>query len=188
MGRRGCASAMGMIKFPSSCSSPKALCNQFIDYYICSMYNNSIIIAKPHGFLLTSKVLCGYIWSVLRNNISIIGNSIFSSLGKFVLTHWGPVTHICVSKLTIIGSDNGLSPDLRQAIFLTNAGIWLIGPLGTNFSEILIGIHILSFKKMPLKMYSAKCRPFCLGLNVLKLYDSPEHSNNIKYELYGIMT
>ena len=31
-----CASAMGMIKFPSSCSSPKALCNQFIDYYICS--------------------------------------------------------------------------------------------------------------------------------------------------------
>ena len=27
---------MGMIKFPSSCSSPKALCNQFIDYYICS--------------------------------------------------------------------------------------------------------------------------------------------------------
>ena len=36
MGRRGCASAMGMIKFPSSCSSPKALCNQFIDNYICS--------------------------------------------------------------------------------------------------------------------------------------------------------
>ena len=36
MGRRGCASAMGMIKFPSSCSSSKALCNQFIDYYICS--------------------------------------------------------------------------------------------------------------------------------------------------------
>ena len=26
------------------------------------------------------------------------------------LTHWGRVTHICVSKLTIIGSDNGLSP------------------------------------------------------------------------------
>ena len=36
MGRRGCASAMGMIKFPSSCSSPKALYNKFIDYYICS--------------------------------------------------------------------------------------------------------------------------------------------------------
>ena len=26
------------------------------------------------------------------------------------LTHWGRVTHICVSKLAIIGSDNGLSP------------------------------------------------------------------------------
>ena len=27
-----------------------------------------------------------------------------------LLTHWGRVTHICVSDLTSIGSDNGLSP------------------------------------------------------------------------------
>ena len=52
------------------------------------------------------------------------------------LTHWGRVTHICVSKLAIIGSDNGLSPGRRQAIIWTNAGIMVIGPLGTNFSEI----------------------------------------------------
>ena len=32
------------------------------------------------------------------------------------LTHWGRMTHICVSKLTIIASDNGLSPGWRQAI------------------------------------------------------------------------
>ena len=51
------------------------------------------------------------------------------------------VTHICVGKLTIIGSDNGLSPERRQAIIWTNAGILLIGPLETNFSEILIEIQ-----------------------------------------------
>ena len=56
---------------------------------------------------------------------------------KFVLTHWGRVTHICVSELTIIGSDNGLSPGRRQAIIWTNAGILLIRTLGTNVSEIL---------------------------------------------------
>ena len=67
------------------------------------------------------------------------------------LTHWGRVTHICVGKSTIIGSDNGLSPGRRQAIIWTNAGILLIEPLGTNFSEILIGIQIFSFKKMCLK-------------------------------------
>ena len=72
-----------------------------------------------------------------------------------------------VSNLTVIGSDNGLSPDRRQAIIWTNAGLLLIGPLGTNFSEILIGIHTFSFKKMYLKMSSAKWRPFCLGHNVL---------------------
>ena len=83
------------------------------------------------------------------------------------LTHWGSVMHICVVKLTIIGSDNGLSPGRRQAIIWTNAGILLIGPLGTNFIEILIGIQTFSFKKMHLKMSSAKWRPFCLSLNVL---------------------
>ena len=84
-----------------------------------------------------------------------------------VLTHWDRVTHICVGKLTIIGSDNGLSPGRRQAIIWTNAGILLIGPLGTNFSEILIEIQSFSFKKTHLKMSSGKWRPFCLGLNVL---------------------
>ena len=89
--------------------------------------------------------------------------------GEFVpfLTHWGRVTHICVNKVTIIGSDNGLAPGRRQAIIWTNAGIFLIGPLGTNFSEILIEIDTFSLKKMRLKMSSATWRPFCLGLNVL---------------------
>ena len=87
--------------------------------------------------------------------------------GAHELTHWGRVTHICVSTLTIIGSDNGLSPRRRQVIIWTNAGMLLIGPLGTNFSEILIKIQIFSLKKIHLKMSSAKCRPFCLGLNVL---------------------
>ena len=77
------------------------------------------------------------------------------------------MTHISVSKLTIIGSDNGLSPDRRQAIIWTNAGILLIWTLGTNFTEISSEIHAFSFKKMHLKMSSAKWRPFCLGLNVL---------------------
>ena len=77
------------------------------------------------------------------------------------------MTHICVGKLTIIGSDNGLSPDRRQAIIWTNAGILLIGPLGTNFSEISSEIHTFSFKKKRLNKSSAKWRPFYLGLNVL---------------------
>ena len=76
------------------------------------------------------------------------------------LTHWGRVTHICVNKLTTIGSDNGLSPGWRQVIIWTNAGILLIWNLGTNFSEISSEIQAFSFKKMHLKMSSAKWRPF----------------------------
>ena len=85
------------------------------------------------------------------------------------LTNWGRVTHICVGKLTTIGSDNGLSPGRRQAITWTNAGILLIETLGTNFSDILIGIKIFSFKKMRLKnvceMGSILSRPQCVKVN-----------------------
>ena len=76
--------------------------------------------------------------------------------------------HISVGNLTIIGSDNGLSPSRRQAIVWTNAGILSIGPLGTNFSAILNEIITFSFKKLYLKVSSGKWRPFCLSLNVLK--------------------
>ena len=85
------------------------------------------------------------------------------------LSHWGRMTHLCVGKLTTIGSDNVLSPRRRQAIIWTNAGILLIRTLGTKFSEILSEIRTFSFKKLHLKVSSAKWRPFCLGLNVLTL-------------------
>ena len=90
-----------------------------------------------------------------------------------ILTHWGRVMHKCVSKLTIIGSDNGLSPGRRQAIIWTNARILLIGPLGTNLSEILIEIYTFSLKKIHLKVSSGKWRPSCLGLNVLNAFSIP---------------
>ena len=91
---------------------------------------------------------------------------------SYSLTHWGWVTHVYVSNLTIIGSDNGLSPGRRQAIAWTNVGILLIGPLATNFSKMLIEIHTFSFKKIHLKMSFGKWRSFCLGFSVLKVTSS----------------
>ena len=84
-----------------------------------------------------------------------------------ILPHWGRVTHVCVGKPTTIGSDNGLSAARRQATIRTNAGVLLIRPLGTNFGEILFRIRMFSFKKMHLKISSAKWRTFCLGHNMI---------------------
>ena len=102
-------------------------------------------------------------WTICRHNDGKYGTA-----WKQHLTHWGQVMHICISKLTIIGSDNGLSPGWRQAIIWTNGGISFIRPLGTNFSEILIGVQTFSFKKTELKMSSDKWSSFCLSLNELK--------------------
>ena len=94
-----------------------------------------------------------------------------------MLTHWGRATHISVGNLTIIGSDNGLSPDRRQAIIWTNARLLSIAPLRIYFNENLIEIQQFSLKKTHVKLSSAKWRPSCLGLNVL---------NNVRYELISL--
>ena len=94
------------------------------------------------------------------------------------VTHWGRVTHTCISKLTIIGSDNDLLPGRYQAIIWTNAGILLNGPLASTFCEILCKIYIFSFKKMHLKMSSGNWQPFCFGLNVLMKHYVPVIHHN----------
>ena len=112
-----------------------------------------------------------FIWPITDQSTSFkMSTKIWNWAALWVLTHWGRVTHISDSKLTIIGSDNGLSPGRRQAIIWTNIEIILTGPLGTNFSKLLIDISSFSFKKMHLKMLSWKWRQFCLGLNVLTVY------------------
>ena len=57
-------------------------------------------------------------------------------------------------------SDYGLPPGRRQAIIWTHVGILLIGPFGTNFSEILI--HENAFGNAIRKVAA-----ICFGFNVL---------------------
>ena len=134
---------------------------------------NWMWVCLIHSFTYTGKKTT---WNYLIYNTGRIASAIpwqtrcwqWNSLREAnILTHWGRVTHIFVGNLTIIGSDNGLSPGRRQAIIETNAGILSIGPLGRSFNEISIGIQTFSFKKMHLNMSSAKWRPFCPGLNEL---------------------
>ena len=121
------------------------------------------------SFFLTNLGLNSFIFmfSAFRFKFTTVFCSIDNKSHSATVTHWGRVTHICVGKLTIVGSDNGLLPRRRQAIIWTSAGILLLGPLGTNCSEILIGFKLFSFRKMHWKMLSGKWQPFCLGLNVL---------------------
>ena len=114
-------------------------------------------------------------------------------LGLNVSTHWVPGKHICISKLTIIASDNVLSPGRHQA---TNGGILWIGPLGTKFSRTLIEIHEFSFKKMHLKMSFEKCVnqqnswdivnifswSFCFNDKILKAYFNEITLNTLSTE------
>ena len=128
-----------------------------------------LIINTPRNSWRSSDTTWRQIsWSKL--GLSLVHDYLDQSDSVSVKTHWGRVTHICVSKQTIIGSDNDLSPGRRQAIIWTNAGIVLIGTLGTNFSEILIEIRIFSFTKMGLNVSSAKWLPCCLGLNELNFH------------------
>ena len=83
------------------------------------------------------------------------------------LTHWDRAMRICVSKLTTIVSDNGLSPDRHQIIIWTNSWILLIEPLGTNFSEILSDIHIYLHSRKRVWKCRLRNGDHFLGRNVL---------------------
>ena len=131
--------------------------------------NNSSALGMGAADRVWLGILCGNLY---KQNIHTLSSGYWHlkiALLNALLTHWGRATHICVGRLTIIGSDNGLSPGRRQAIIWTNAGILLIGPLGTNFSELLIECQAFSLKKIRLKMSSAKYCPIRLGLNVLMM-------------------
>ena len=54
-----------------------------------------------------------------------------------------------------------------------NVDLLLIGPLRTNLRKNMIGIQIFLFKKIHLKMSSAKWLPFCVDLNVLTQFSKP---------------
>ena len=122
-----------------------------------------------HNFLLATPLIISFIYLSIYYAMSDMRIYPFGSC-KHHITHWGRVTHICVSKITIIGSASGLLPGRHQAIIWTSVAISLIEPLGTNFSEIVIEIYTFSLKKMHLKLSSRKLRPFCLGLHVLNSF------------------
>ena len=143
-----------------------AWCHQASSHYLSQCWP-SVATCHDDSTHWDMKKMANILQTTFSNASSL--EKIWAFQMETYLTHWGRETHICVGKLTIIASDNGLLPGRRQAIIWTNAGILLIGPLGTNFNEILIEIHTISSKKMHLKM-SAKWHPFCLGLNVLSLF------------------
>ena len=131
-----------------------------------SFYEIDHVVMAPHCMYNGQLIVCWWSWKPDSKHPQIDVNMIlmrhfcvgsisnrYQSEGLcylesyLFLTHWGKVTHICVGNLTIIGSDNGLSPSHHGAIIWSNAEIILTGPLGKIFSEILIEIHTFSFKK-----------------------------------------
>ena len=124
-----------------------------------NIYSLVLFIVPPK---IDIKILL-LLWTTHRSEI------IFwrKKMTQLFLTHWGSMTHICISHICIIGSNNGLSLGWCQAIIWTNAGILSIGPLRATLSENFIKIHTFSFMKMHLKISSGKWRPFCLSLNAL---------------------
>ena len=161
----------GLTTYPSYIGP---LFGKFVLNYSCSVrlvYWREIYLTQLHAHIDTFLLIMTFSLLDVRFSNSFLSWFKYIVFAySIVLTHRGRVTHICVGNLTIIGSDNGLSPGRRQAIIWTNARILLTEPLGTIFSEILIAIQAFSFKKMHFKMLSAKWRPFCLCLNVLTVF------------------
>ena len=89
------------------------------------------------------------------------------------LTNWGRVTHICVDNLTVIGSENGLSPGRRQASIWNqcwNIVNWTLGnKLQWKFnqnSNIFIQENV--FENVVCEMAFILSRPQCVKQTMLE--------------------
>ena len=129
------------------CWCPGSLCHQVISSHgICYIKNLAFHVFYWKGFLFLLPTQCE----------EMIGKSFFPktkfSMAKFeicALTHRGRVTHIYASlRYATISSYNGLSPDQRQAIIWTNAGMLLTGPSGTNFWKFIRNYNIFIQENM----------------------------------------
>ena len=137
----------------------------------------SAIVVKNYSEM---DVLLSYLWSLVGSiNYTLIADA----LPALTQQHWSnmaanarilinslrpSVTHIHVSKLTIIGPDNDLSPGRCQAIIWTKDGILLIGSMGKNFIEIVPEIYIHSLKKNAVENVVWNMVAIFPGFNVLK--------------------
>ena len=96
-----------------------------------------------------------FLGPLLLRMITWIGVAVgLANVINSALTHWGCATPKCVSKQTIIGQDNSVSPSRRQTIIWTSAGILLIRTIETKFSEIVRAIRPFSFTEMQLKKFA----------------------------------
>ena len=98
----------------------------FLNYSLKTYWYREIYLLEL-GQLSQSKRWNHQLWFLCQVYIDYLCRCVRNLLILYpLLTHPGRVTHICVSNLTIIGSDNGLSPGRLQTIIWINAGIlWI---------------------------------------------------------------
>ena len=89
-------------------------------------------LVRQHAALNWSKMVLNILMDLIHQVLFCCEVSVGWSRSTKSL--WPSDAYIYINDLTIISSDNGLSPDRHQAIIWTNAGILLIGHLEINFN------------------------------------------------------
>ena len=92
----------------------------------------------------------------------------------FALTHWGRATHICISKPTITGSDNGLSPVPASSHYLNqwwNIVNWTLrNKLQWDFNQnSYIFIQEKVFENVVCEIAAILSRPQCVDCSIRKM-------------------
>ena len=170
-GQHSCLSGVIELSHPSRVSIGSGNGLSPIWFQAISINNDDLFVMEPSTTNFSEIFIHKYhdlYWGECIPNCRFAKFAILSGL-NFVKSLRGRVMHTCISKLNIIGSDNGFSLGWCQAIIWTNAGILLIQTLRKNFSETLIEIHISSFKHMNLKMSSAKWKSLHFDLYFIEI-------------------
>ena len=151
------------------------------EYTIGSKYSNLL----PRKSIRKCLQNIGHFVNYVNCHLSFFGGLLV--VNQFWLMKWicaEQATGHCLNKLKgislylLMPSDAfmghqhrpSLMSNRRQVIIWTSAELLSIGPLGTNFRQIVFGNQTFLLKKIYLKILFEKCWSFCLGLNLLNIF------------------
>ena len=174
-------------------------CDQFKPGWLWLHWNGNVFILMKFSSLAALKVV-KMTTSSAASDENFVKMTTFSFQCKTGIYYEATITRILFDQCAYLNSSppsaaymrqwigssfvsgNGLSPVRRQAITWINAGLLSIGLLGTDFSEIWIGILSFSLKKIHPNLSSAKMSAILSRGRWVKWYFYTLHSgtSNIK--------
>ena len=158
--------------------------------YECDLKRSMCVKKTRTAKVLMPSVSQCWFWNVRHHHLyfrqrwvnvfSLLDHQLYPATDS--LTHWGRMTHICVSKLTIIGSDNWYRLAGVKRLSEPMLGYYQLD----RSKQTSVNSCIFQFRKLHLQLSSGNWRPFfSASMCYLYAHYAAQYPSTFQGGLYG---